>query len=785
MWNYIIRIILRNRLANLIVIGILTAFMAYKGMNMQMSYKMNQMLPESDSTSIAYKQFKKTFGNDGDIIFLGIRTPQLFQKDFYEKWYDLTHDLLALEGVKEVLSSARLYQLKKNDSIRKFDFVPLIAKKPTTQGEVDAIQKSLYNLPIYDYLLYNRDNSSTIMTISLDKKWINDKKRIGLINQIIEIGEAFEKETGVDIHFSGLPYIRTVISERLKRELKLFIFLAMLIASLVLFIFFKSLKAVIFPMLIVIISVIWVMGTLVLLGYKITILTAILPPLLIIIGVENAIFLLNKYHHEYRLHENKIKALSRMVRRVGNATSLTNLTTAIGFAAFIFTGNKLLIELGILASVNILVVFLLSIILIPIFFSYLPAPNYKNTKHLESKFISIVIDRINWMVLRHRKVVYIITGSVLVIGFLGLSQLKTSGKLVDDISEKDKLYKDMVFLQNQVKGILPFEIVIDTKKPKGVLSLSTLRKIDRLQDTLMTYPEFSKPLSVVEVAKAAKQAFYNNKSKYYSLPNAQEKNFILSYLPSLSRDNSKKRTILQSFVDSTLQKTRISVQMANIGINRIKAIKQDLKPKINTIFNPKKYKVELTGATVVNLKGTDYMITNLLQSLLIALVSIVFIMILLFTSSKMVAMSMATNLLPQLLTAALMGFLDIPIKQSTLLIFSIALGISVDNTIHFLSRYRMELKENQWNIKVSVINALKETSYGMVYSFVVLFLGFGIFMLSGFGGTQALGYLVPFTLLIAVLANIFVLPSFILSLNNRITTKAFRKSMIDLEDEEL
>ncbi len=370
------------------------------------------------------------------------------------------------------------------------------------------------------------------------------------------------------------------------------------------------------------------------------------------------------------------------------------------------------------------------------------------------------------------------------LGIAGVTQLRTTGRLVDDISEDDKLYQDLMFLQKQVNGILPFEIAIDTKKPKGVLSLSTLRRIDRLQDTLATYPEFSKPLSIVEVAKASKQAFYNGKRKYYTLPNFQEKNFIMSYIPGLT-NKSNERTILNSFVDSSLQVTRVSVQMANIGTSRIQEIKETLQPQLDEIFPPDRYDVIMTGTTIVYLKGTDYMIRNLLQSLLLALAAITVLMALLFTSGKMVGISLFTNLIPQLLTAALMGFLAISVKTSTLLIFSIALGISVDNAIHFLSRYRMELKQHNWKIKISVIRALRETSYSMVYSFIVLFFGFAIFILSTFDGTRSLGFLVPFTLLIAVLANLFLLPALILSLDKWVTTRAFREPpMIDLLDED-
>ncbi len=782
MWKYIVRFILRNRIANLVVIALITAFMAYNALNARLSYQLVQMLPDSDSTIVEYKKFKQTFGEDGTVLFVGVQTPKIFELEMFNSWYDLTEDLIEIDGVQEVVSLSRLYQLERNDSLKKFDFKPIVTHKPETQKELDSLLTVTFAQPLYDELLFNRDNQSTLMMITLDRNRLNNKSRIQLIDNIEAICNDLGNRYQVEIHYSGLPYIRTKTSLLVQKELVLFIILAMVITSIVLFLFFRSFKAVVVPMIIVLISVVWVMGTISLFGYEITILTGILPPLLIIIGVENCIFLLNKFHHEYKAHGNKIKGLARIVQKVGNATFLTNLTTAVGFAAFIATGNKVLVEFGIVASINIMATFLLTLFLVPIAYSFMAAPEEKHIKHLENRLTQVLIDKILNVVVNHRNVVYVVSGLSIVIAIIGISQLKTTGRVVDDISEDAKLYQDIEYMQEQVNGILPLEITIDTKKPKGVLSLSTLRKIDRLQDTLATYSVLSKPLSVAEVAKTARQAFYRGNESFYELPNNQEKNFILKYVPH--GKTGGKKTIMSSFVDSTMSKTRISVQMANIGTNEIQALKDDLRPKIDKIFNPEKYDVHITGSSVVFLKGTDYLLTNLVESLLLALAAICLLMALLFTSAKMIGVSLVPNLMPQLLTAALMGFAAISIKPSTILIFSIALGISVDNAIHFLSRYRLELKQNNWRIKDSVIAALKETSFSMIYSSTVLFLGFAIFTQSSFGGTEAMGYLVSFTLLIAVMSNLFILPSLLLTLDKRATTRSFKEPLLEIFDEE-
>ncbi len=781
MWKYLVRIILRNRLANLIIIGLITAFMGYQATQIQLSYEMVKMLPATDSASIDYENFKQKFGQDGSVFFVGVQDDKLFQLDEFNDWYDLTHKLKEIDGVEEVVSVAKLYQLIRNDEKKKFDFDPLISDRPTSQQELDSIKEIIYSLPFYEGLLFNKETNVTMMMITLDKQKLNTKSRVGLIYDIKETVEIFSKKHNIPIRYSGLPYIRTITSKMVEDELQLFIYGALIIASIILLIFFRSIKVVFFTILIVVINVVWVMGSISLLGYKITMLTGILPPLLIVIVVENCIFLLNKYHNEYMNHGNKVKALSRVVQRIGNANLLTNATTAAGFAAFIVTGNKILVEFGVVASINILFAFVLTLFLIPIFFSYLPPPSKRHTKHMEKSNVGKIIEKVVTIVLYRRTIIYTIAGIILVIGFIGISKLKTTGNIVDDISKKDQLYKDLIFFEEHFKGVMPLEITIDTKKKKGVMRLSNIQKIEQLQEVLATYPELSKPLSISEVVKFAKQAFYKGNEKMYALPNSQEKNFILSYVPDV---DGGEKTILNSFVDQDLQTTRISVQMANIGTMEIKKIMDKLLPEIDKIFPPDKYEVTVTGTSVVFLKGTNYLVKNLMTSLLLALIIISALMALLFTSARMIGISLIPNLIPQLMTAGMMGFFLISIKPSTILIFSIALGISVDNAIHFLSRYRLQLKLNNWNIKESVVAALRETGYSMIYSSVVLFFGFAIFTLSNFGGTEALGYLISFTLVVALLSNLFILPSLLLTLDKFITTKKFKEPLLIIFDEE-
>lgn len=771
MWDHIVRIILKFRLAILIFVVLFTAFMGYHASGVKLSHELVQMLPSSDPVYENYQEFLEIFGEDGNIMFISVSGEKTSELETFNHWYDIHESFNELDGVNAYLGMPNIMRIARNDSIKKLELRAVFSGRPSSQKELDSLLNIVYNLPFYDGILYNRKTGAFLSAITLSEEVLNSGQREPLIQKVDKLAEKFEEKTGLRVYRSGLPYIRTKTSLTVREELKLFIILAMIVASLALFYFFRSFKAFFFPMIIVLIGVIWALGLISLFGYKLTVLTGIIPPLLIVIGVENCIFLLNKYHNEYKCHGNKAKSLSLVVRRIGNATMLTNATTAVGFAAFIVTGNKVLVEFGVVASINIIFTFLLTTTLIPIFYSYLPAPKHRHVKHLDKKFIRNIIQRVVFVVLNHRAAVYTGAALLLVVGILGITRLTTSGTIVDDIPKRDPIYKDILFFEKQFNGIMPLEIMIDTKRAQGVIHPSTLQKIEKLQKLLAEYPELSKPLSMAELFKFAKQGFYRGNPQMYELPNRHERNFIMSYLPEKNIGDE----YLKSLADSAMQVTRVSVQMANLGTKEIDRIKNELRPAIDSIFNPEQYNVSLTGTSLVFLKGTEYLIKNLLISLLLAIIIISILIAMLFNKWKMVFISLLPNLFPQILTAAMMGYFEIPIKPSTIIIFSIALGISVDNSILFLAKFRQELKFNNYNIKHAVICALKESGVSMIYTFVVLFFGFIIFTASSFGGTQALGYLIAFTLTVALTSNLLLLPSVLLSIHKR-SSGPFAKS---------
>ncbi len=775
MWKFLVRLILRNRPAILVTIGILTVLMAWQGSGVKLSYDNSRILPANDPVVVQYDTFKKRFGEDGSILVIGVTNPDMFKVAEFNAWYDLTNDMTRIDGVEGVTSIAKAANIVKNDSLRRYDFLPLVPSKPTTQAQADSLKTRILSLKFYDGLLYNPKTNTYLLAVTLNKKKLNDKSRLVITDNIVKRAAAYSALTGHQLHYSGLPYIRSVMARKIQNELFLFIFLSIIVAAFVLFLFFRSVKVVASSLVVVAISIIFTLGLIGLFGYKISILTGVIPSLIVVIAIENCIYILNKYHWEYRQHGNKILGLSRVVQRIGYASLMVNIATATGFAAFILVSNQMLREFGIIAAISVLIEYVLCILLLPIIFSYMKPPTPKQLKHLDNKAFGSLLDKIIYLIQYQRKWIFSIAGILLVIGIVGMLRMRTSGKVVDDISVNNPLYKDLKYFEKQFGGVMPFEISIDTKKKKGVMRLPTIQKIDELQQEVLKNKEFSKPLSIAELAKFAKQAYFNGNPEMYSLPNSQEKNFVLSYFP---RKADGQKHMLGAFIDSTQRYTRVSFQMADISTNEMNRLLDSIRPKVAEIFPASDYNVVLTGNSLVYARGTEFLIKHLFQSVLLAIGFISLLMALMFSSVRMIVVSMLPNIIPLIITAAIMGFTGVPVKPSTIIVFSIALGISVDNAIQYLSRYRHELKVTGNDISRSTIKALREAGFSMIYTSIVLVLGFSVFMVSGFGGTQALGMLVSTTLFIAMFFNIMVLPSMLLVLDKYLVTKAFKAEPI-------
>lgn len=779
MWNKIASFVLRNRLWLLIAITAGTGWMTWMATKVEVGYGNKKIIPVDDPDYIDYAKFQNTFGDDGGIIIIGVSSDKLFKLDVFNGWYNLADSIDHIKGIDKVVSITKLYNIHKNDSLGRLDVGALMSERPATQEDLDSFKRQFENLSFYKDMLYKAETNTTLMAITMNKKELDSKNRIKITDSIINTLSHFADKYNIETHISGLPYVRTVVATKVNKELRFFTLLSVGLTALILLIFFRSFNAVFYSMVVVVVCVIWCVASLQLFGYKVSLLTGVVPPLIVVIAIQNCIYLLNVYHFEYQRHGNQAKALSRVISKIGLASFLTNITTAVGFAVFSFTGSELLDHFSIISTFNIIVVYVLSHIMIPTIFSYLKPPTEKELWHLDRKTLEGILTYVSRIITTKRKWVYVITALFLVASGIGIAKIKTVGYMLDDIPKSDPVYKDLKYFEKNFKGVMPYEISIDTRVKDGIKDIKVLQKIDRLQKKLRTHEEFSRSISIVDILKFSNQAYNDGDPRRYIMPSVMDISDIVAQLPKGSGSGQ----IVKSMVDTNYQVARVSMQIADIGSTKTDALNKQLRSEIDSIFNPKEFDVKITGTTVIQMKGNDYLINNLSSSMLWALVIISIMMTFMFFSYKMTLISLVPNIIPLIITLGIMGYADIPLKNSTIIVFSIAYGIVVDLTIHFLAKYRIELKKHNWEISSSVTTSIEESGFSMIYTTVILFFGFVIFAFSTFGGTVALGVLTSICLIIGLLTNLFLLPSMLLSLEKSINMKKeLENALIEEED---
>jgi predicted RND superfamily exporter protein len=775
MWERIAHFVLKFRIQLLLVLAAATAFMAYHASKVQLSYEFTRAIPTNNPKYAAYQDFKKKFGDDGNLMLMGLQTDKLFDKDIFNDYIALNDQIKKMRGVEGVISIPSASNLMKKDSSEKLKAVPIFPDKNLSQSEIDSGKKVFFNLPFYNNLLYNLQSNTYLLAINVNKDIMNTAERNVVVSSLTQPCIDFGKKHNLEVYLSGSPLIRTNMATRVATETKWFLTGFVLLSAFILFLFFRSFSTMLLSVTVVIIGVVFSLGSIHWFGYKISLLNALIPPLLVVIGVPNCIYFLNKFHSAFKDTRNKRAAIIEMIRRMGIVTLFCNIAAGIGFGVFALTKSAILKEFGVVAGINIMLLFFISFILIPIVLSYLPEPKEKHMRYLENKWLASVLDKLETWSLHHQRLIYGITFIVLVISIMGMFRLRSEAFIVDDLPKTDKIYTDLKFFEKNFRGVMPLEIVVDTKRKNGlkINPLQTFEKIDTLSKYITEKPEMAKPLSIVEGLKFVRQAYYDGDSTSYGLPNQFDVALLAPYLSTKSSDTSAKKNslmkLVSSFVDSNNQQTRISVNMADVGTMRLPGILNDIEKKSKEIFDSTKYNIQLTGSSVTFLEGGIFIINGLRDSIVWAFVLIAACMLYLFKSFRILICSLIPNMIPLVITAGVMGWAGVPLKPSTVLVFSIALGIAIDITIRFLVNYKQELANGNADETETVIATIHSTGISIIYTSLVLITGFAIFCFSNFGGTKSLGWLTSLTLIMATLTNLIFLPALLISLARKKT----------------
>ncbi|MBM3399054.1 MAG: RND transporter [Bacteroidetes bacterium] len=779
MWDRIATAILKNRNFFVVLILAFAGAAGWFATKAEMAYDMQKLVPQDDSEYKAYMAFKKTFGEDGNKVVIGFKNKDIFSLPIYQDYYKLCDDIQKQPGVIDLLSPARVFNLV-IDTSDMFAVQPLLSRMPQTQQELDSVAAAFKSLKFYEGLLYNDTAKVSLMLISLNDSTLDSKGRITLIQNIEKRCEAFGAKHGIEMHYSGLPFIRTEFATKVKSEIVLFTIIAFGVTALLILGFFRSISTLAISLFFIAIGVVTMLSVAGLLGYKLTMLTGTLPPLLVVIGVQNTIYLINRYHEEYRRHGNKARALTRIISRIGVATFLINFTTAVGFGTFYFTKTLMLEQFGVVAFITINIIFFINIIGIPVLYSYLPPPTIKQTAHLENKNVNSFLNWVRFNAFNKKRSIYFWSIAFTLLSCIYIIRLRPLAFILDDVPKSSKVYKDLVFFQQNFRGVMPFEILITCQDEGGANSVEVLNKANSLQKALRRYKEFSKPMSLVEMVSFANQVKEGDVLQY-RVPKATDLAEISSRMPAPAQG---KKSIVNGMMDTSMTSFRISYQMADVGSILMDSITTQVKNIAGKIFPEEQYEVKITGTSAIFLQGNRYLYDSLISSTMWGLLIISLTMGLLFPSIKMIIISVIPNVLPLVITAGLMGFLNIPLKPSTILVFSIAFGITIDATTHFMSTFRRELLHTQKTLREALSHTIMEVGLSMIYTMVALFAGYMIFMFSRFEGTQALGWLTAVTLFSGLVANLFLLPALILTFEKGLNPKEeLKETVIELPDE--
>lgn len=782
MWYRIADFIQKNRVLLLILIVISTGFFAYQLKDLKMSYTFTKNIPTDNPKYLDYMDFVQTYGNDGNTMMIGLEADDLFTSGTFAAFRQLTNDLKAVEHVQSVLAVTNTVYIHP-DSANQLSASPIFDKAKTyTQKDLDSLQHFLFQLPFYKGLLYNKESNAYLLAVNLDPKIIQSPRRTKLMNELEAVGEKFHQQTQIEVHYSGLPFIRTKTANLIQDEIVIFLVLSFLLTGIIIFVFFRSISAVLISLAIIAIGVIWSMGMLVVFGYEVTALTGCIPPLIVVIAIPNCIYFINSYHQEYASSNDKQIALRSMVGKMGIITLFTNITTAIGFGVFSFTNSVILKEFGIITGINSMTLFVITLLFIPIVLSYRPAPKIKHTNYMESKWLTSILEMLSRWVVSHRKSIYIFSALMVIISVLGIVRLKQVGYIVDDLPKGNKVLTDLNFFENNFKGVMPLEIIIDTKEKYGAIkSLDIWEKVDSLDRMLTARPEIGQGLNLVKAVKFVRQGMMGNTASSYVVPNSIEFSDIRPKLISTFRKHQKGElegvdaesplaTVLDQYVDSNAQRLRVSVNVADIGSEELPKLIAELEPKAKAIFADTDVNLTFTGTSITFIEGSKFIINSLGESLAWAIGMIIVCMLILFRNIKMATIAMVANIIPMAMTAGFMGWMNIPLKPSTVLVFSVALGICVDVTIRFMTNIQQRLKQDA-NLYEVVLASIKETGMSIIATSVILIFGFGVFSVSKFDGTKALGYLSALTLFLAMIFNLTLQPALLLWYDKTIKNK--------------
>ena len=726
----------------LIVISLITIFSIIQLFFLKFDFTIENLFPENDQEVEQYYSFRDEFGREDNIISLTYNCDDPFLLKNYLENKKITQNLSKINGILNVLSISNL-GIELNISETN------LPDENLTQKQIDEIRNYIFKYSIFTNNLISEDGTITSIILEVDESFNDHPGRLKIMKDIENIID----NSNWDWYETGIPVLRTKYVQYMIGDFIKFFPPVTIILFLVLYMMFKSMKIVLLPILTVFISVIWILGLMSLFDFSINIITYIVPTLVMIVGVADSVHILIKYNQDIKISNNTKISIKKTIQGIGNAILLTSLTTSIGFLSLLSTNIVMIKEFGFLVAIGVLIAFLVSIFLIPPLLILMDNTYPLKTKSSKKGIRYYILKRIVEVNKNHHFIILIISSIFIALFIYFASKVETNSALLDDLSSGNELFEDIKFTEENMGAVFPFEVIITAKDEKnnfienGIANSRIIVFVDKIQKKINSIPEIRKTISVVDYLDIINDNF-NEESEEKSYLNDE---LIFQYFV-LNED------IFQNLINFEYSKTRISARIKDINSTRAKEIVKEINEwKSENI--PDDIQISLTGTTLMALKVNDYLVNNLIISFLIAFGVIFISMGFLFKSLKLAIFSMIPNLIPILFLAAIMGIFDIKLRPTTAMTFAIAFGIAVDDTIHYMVRFRQELSMNNGNFIEANSETIFSTGNAIISTSLILGCGFLVMVSSNFLPSRDFGFLSAITMFGAIIGDLFFLPT--------------------------
>lgn len=726
-------------------------FLGYSSSKLEFDYDFEKFFPQEDNDLVFYEDYREKFENDNDFILLGFTNETgVFDQQFLQKIQGFTVKLRELPHLREVISPLEMKFVEVSPAGFGFSQRPFFHIDDTSRytNDRERIEKSIE--PVTE--MVNLDNNSLIMVIK--NKQLIDKDDSDELARALQ--EIIDQEGFKEVHVMGKIMGQQVYVSVMKVEFITFASISIFVLIIFLIIAYRALWGILIPMATVLLAVVGSLGFMQLSGTPLNMMTTLLPVIMLVVGMSDVVHLVSKYLEEIRYGRTKTVAIKNMLKKVGVATLLTSLTTSLGFVTLIGVGMQPIQDFGIFTAVGVLMAFILSILFIPSIFLNIKKPKITDSTKVQNAW-ERGLGKFFLKLCRNQKAVLVFYSIITVVCIIGASRIKFDYFLMQDLGEDQPLMQDLRYFQKQFGGIRPFELAIIPAEGKQVNDYDVILEIEKLEKYLKEEYGVNQIISPTVPFKFANKTLRSGRDDYYKIPD-NEKRF--NYLKR-QMETFEDRAELQQIISADKKLGRLFGRMVDPGSGAMLGKNDKLKAFYDANINSSVLGYKLTGTPVIIDEAGRHVSENIVIGLLFAFVLIGISMAILFKSIKMGFISLVPNMFPILLTAGYIGFAGIALNMSTAIVFTIAFGIAVDDTIHFLSRFKQEMGQGRTNL-FALRRTFISTGKAIIITSIILLGGFGSLIFSNFLSTFYIGLFVCMTLVFAVITDLTLLPMMLL-----------------------